>query len=183
MSESGEWSSKSGASRRSTAARSARLKASTASRTRAPEVIGRRASERLRPGSPAGDLARQRPANGERVVEHGECPAADRSRVARDPQLAQDRVHVEVDPLADEPVLLEDEDRAEAHLEASPGRWQAPERTVVGAVEVGLDDHRIVRVVQGDQLVALVREGGAGLLEVGGDLSLAVVHLAGPDQP
>jgi hypothetical protein len=52
----------------------------------------------------------------------------------------------------------------------------------MGAEEVRLDDHRIVGVVEGDQLVALVREGGAGLLEVPRDLLRPVVDIACADQ-
>jgi hypothetical protein len=52
----------------------------------------------------------------------------------------------------------------------------------VRAVQVRLDDHRIVRVVHRDQVVALVRERGPGLLEVARDLTRAVVDVAGADQ-
>ena len=51
----------------------------------------------------------------------------------------------------------------------------------VGAEQVGLGDHRVVRVVHGDQLVALVRERRARLLEVAHHLVGPVVHLAGGD--
>lgn len=60
-------------------------------------------------------------------------------------------------------------------------RAQAPE---VGAEQVELDDHRVVGVVQRDQLVALIREGGTALGEVGANLLLSVIHVAGrPDPP
>ena len=52
----------------------------------------------------------------------------------------------------------------------------------MGPVQVRLDDHRVVGVVQRDQLVSLVGKGGAGLLEVPGHLLRAVVDLAGAHQ-
>jgi hypothetical protein len=52
----------------------------------------------------------------------------------------------------------------------------------VRAVEVRLDDHRIVRVVHRDQLVALIRERSPGVLEVARDLTRAVVDVARADQ-
>ena len=79
-------------------------------------------------------------------------------------------VGVEVDALADQPILLEHEQRAEAHLELAPGRRQAAEGAEVGAVEHRLDDHGVVGVVEREQLVALVGERRPRLLEVARDL-------------
>ena len=50
------------------------------------------------------------------------------------------------------------------------------------AVEVRLHDHRVVGVVERDQLVALVGERGPSLLEVAVDLGLPVEHVARGDQ-
>jgi mannosyltransferase len=52
----------------------------------------------------------------------------------------------------------------------------------VSPVEVGLDDHRVVGVVEGNQLVSLVGERGACLLEVARHLLRPVVDVAGADQ-
>ena len=49
-------------------------------------------------------------------------------------------------------------------------------------LQVELGDHRVVGVVQRDQLVALVGERRAALLEVRRDRRLAVVHVAGRDE-
>ena len=51
----------------------------------------------------------------------------------------------------------------------------------MGAAQPGLDDHGVFGVVELDQLVALVGEGAAGLLVVGGDLLGPVVDVAGRD--
>src|SRR5262249_17481729 len=53
---------------------------------------------------------------------------------------------------------------------------------LMGAVEVGLHDHRVVRVVERDQLIPLVGKGGARLVEVAGDLLGAVIDVAGADE-
>ena len=52
----------------------------------------------------------------------------------------------------------------------------------MGSEQVGLDDHRVVGVVEGEQLVALVGERGARLLEVSGHRLAAVVDVARADQ-
>ena len=52
----------------------------------------------------------------------------------------------------------------------------------MGPAYDGLDQHRVVGVMQGQQLVALVGESGAGVLEVLHDLLGSVVDLAGGDQ-
>jgi hypothetical protein len=98
----------------------------------------------------------------------------------RDPQLAQDRRGVEVDPLADDPVAagVELEDRDHAARELPAGRWQAAEGAEVRALQVELGQHRVLGVVEPDQLVALVGECGARLLEVARHLLGAVVHVA-----
>ena len=52
----------------------------------------------------------------------------------------------------------------------------------MGPVQVGFDDHRLVGVMEGDQLVALVGERGARLLEVARHLVGAVEDVARADQ-
>src|ERR1700692_4390296 len=51
-----------------------------------------------------------------------------------------------------------------------------------GPEQVELDDHGVVDVVEGDQLVALVGERGASLGVVAANLGLAVVDVAGGNQ-
>ena len=52
----------------------------------------------------------------------------------------------------------------------------------MGAADDRLDQHGVVGVVERDQLVALVREGPAALLEVPRHLLGPVVDVAGGDQ-
>jgi len=51
---------------------------------------------------------------------------------------------------------LELEDRRHAALEFPPGRLDTHQRSAVGAEQPELGDHGIVRMVQHDQLVALI---------------------------
>src|SRR4029077_20001953 len=88
----------------------------------------------------------------------------------------------EVDALADQAVLLEDEERQDRELVLPPGGWQAAERTPVGAADDRLDHHAFVCVMESAQLVALVREGTPALLEIARDLLRPVIDVAGGDQ-
>src|SRR3954447_19915337 len=94
-------------------------------------------------------------------------------------KLARDGRGVEVDPLAHEPVVLEEEQRDAATLERTPSRRDPAQLAPMRAEQHELGDHRVVGVVQRDQLVALVGERGARLGEVPRDLVGAVVHVAG----
>ena len=89
---------------------------------------------------------------------------------------------VEVDALADEPVAVEDEVRAHAAAKRAAGGRERAQRAEVRAEQVELDDHRVVGVVQRDELVALVGERAAALGEVGAHRLLAVVDVAGRDE-
>ena len=66
-------------------------------------------------------------------------------------------------------------------MKRAAGGRDPTELAEVGAEQVELGDHRVVRVVQRDQLVALVGEGGARLREVAHHLLGPVVHLARGD--
>src|SRR5213075_1492588 len=81
-------------------------------------------------------------------------------------QLGEDRRGVEIDALADQPFALEEEERDAAALERTPGRLEAAQRPLVGPAQPELRDHRVVGVMESDQLVALVRERAARVAEV-----------------
>ena len=93
------------------------------------------------------------------------------------PSCAAIGCRVEVDPLADELVLLEQEEGHHAAGERLAGGREVAERPLVGALEDELDDHGVVGVMQRDELVALVRERGARGAEVLPHLLLAVEDL------
>src|SRR5689334_19918083 len=103
------------------------------------------------------------------------------TRLRGQAELAQDRELVEVDALADDPVPVEDEEGRHAAAELAAGRRDPAQLAFVGPEQVELDDHRVVGVVEGDQLVALVGKRGARLGEVPTDLLLAVVDVARRD--
>src|SRR5262249_47305612 len=101
------------------------------------------------------------------VDETGRLPACELPveahralRGHRDAELAQDGGGVEVDPLAGEavPAAPEDEESDHGAAELTPRRERAEESPALGPEQVELDDHRIVRVPQRAQLVALVGE-------------------------
>lgn len=71
-------------------------------------------------------------------------------------ELAEDRRGVEVDPLAQEPLVLEEEERHRPAGERPAGGRDPAQGAVVRSLRVELDDHRGVGVMRGDQLVALV---------------------------
>ena len=121
------------------------------------------------------------PADRERVVHERRDAAFEGQRIVRDAELALDRGRVEVHALADEPVLVEQEQRDHPAGELPSGRRQPAKRSEVRALQVELDDHRVIGVVQRDQLVALVGERRARLLEVARHLALPVVYVAGGD--
>src|SRR5215470_16371410 len=108
--------------------------------------------------------------------------AGDAGGVARDAELLEDGELVEVDPLADQAVLLEDEEGEDRQLVLPPRRGQAAQRAPVGSPDDRLDHHAVVGVMERAQLVPLVREGAPALLEVGAHLLGPVVDLAGGDQ-
>src|SRR4051794_2835485 len=93
--------------------------------------------------SAAQQLPGDRAPHGDRVIQGGCDPPGERQRVAGDAELAQHGVRVEVDPLADQAILLEHEHRAEAHLELVAGGRQAAKGPLVRAVEIRLHDHRV----------------------------------------
>src|SRR5262245_17964360 len=121
-------------------------------------------------------------ADPERMADRCAQAADQADRIAGDTELAQHRRRVEVDAFTDEFLSLEHERRQDRHLERSPRRRQPAQRPGVGAAHHGLDQDRIVRVVQREQLIALVRERGSGLLEVAANLGLAIEDVARPDQ-
>src|SRR5205814_612337 len=82
---------------------------------------------------------------------------------AEAPELAQDGQRVEVHALADEAIVLEDEQCDAAALEGPLGRRDPVERAAVRAEQLELGDDGAVGVVQRDQAVALVGEGRAAL--------------------
>src|SRR5262245_38946564 len=112
-----------------------------------------------RSGLPASGSAEQRPADGERVADQRLDPADEAGRVAGDAELLQNGELVEVDPLADQPFLLEDEEGQDRQLVLAARRGQAPERTRMSAADDGLDHDALIGVMQGAQLIALVGEG------------------------
>ncbi len=92
----------------------------------------------------------------------------------RDSELAQDARLVEVDPLATDAIIFEQEERRHTTAERAAGSGQRAQRAEVGAKQIELGDQRVVRVVKGDELVALVRKRGPGLSEVATDLGLTI---------
>ena len=65
---------------------------------------------------------------------------------------------------------------------ARPVGGSAPQRAEMRAEQIELHDHRVLGMVQRDQLVALVWKRGAALVEVAQHLLLPVVYVAGGDQ-
>src|SRR5215218_2383087 len=109
-------------------------------------------------------------------------PAHQRAGIVRHSKLAHDRPDVEVHALADEAVLLEQEERRHPAFERAARRGQPAEAALMGPTKPELGDHGVVGVMQGDQLVALVGEGRAALSVIRPYLGLSVVHVVRADQ-
>ena len=85
------------------------------------------ATQPRRPRSASRDLPDQAAADRQRVADQRAEPAGEAERVARDPELAQHRVGVEIDPLADE-AFSSKAKIARIGSSAAAGRRQPPRR-------------------------------------------------------
>lgn len=125
---------------------------------------------RGRVGLPAGHL--QHPAQ----TAQGEQPVPWIAHVQPADELLEHRQGVVVDALAEQVlVLVEQEVGGHPDTEPVAGRRDRAEGAEVGAHQPELDDHRVLAVPQGDELVVLVREGGPGEVVVAADRPLPVV--------
>src|SRR5947208_5923188 len=102
-------------------------------------------------------------------------------RAGHEPELREDAHLVEVDALAADALAVEEEEGGHAGAEVPAGGRHPAQRPEVGPEQIELDDHSVVGVVERDQLVALIREGGARLLVVAAHGRLAVVDIARGD--
>jgi hypothetical protein len=113
----------------------------------------------------------------------GEQPVLRAFQVKAADQLFEQGETVEVDPFAHQVLgLVEDEVPGHSHPESAAGGRDRAERAAVRAKQPELDDHRVVAVPQGDDLVVLVREGDAGVVVVAAHGTFAIVHGHGRDQ-
>src|SRR5262249_19604113 len=110
---------------------------------------------RAAPGSPAGvspapatnHVPKQRPTQGEWMVESGRDLPRYRVRVTGDSQLPKRRVEVEEDPLAHHLIALEREDDQHRELDLPARGREAAPRSFVRAAEHAFDDDGLVGVV------------------------------------
>jgi len=113
---------------------------------------------------------------GDRLEAAGEAV-----QLAGDAELSQERRGVVVDPLADQVVAVEDEDREEGLLEAPAGGRESPEPAGVSAVPRKIPSIATVSSAQLDDLGLLIGEGPVELPPVGQDLLRSIVDLVGRD--
>src|ERR1041385_855500 len=91
-------------------------------------------------------LTRVRARHGEWMVEHGRHPTGERVRIASDAELAQQGSEIEVRPLADHTLAVEDKNDDQREIDgATRGRQPAP-RTGMRSLESPFDQPGVVRV-------------------------------------
>jgi len=90
-------------------------------------------------------------------------------RIATDAEPAQDGEEIEIEPFADEPVLLEEKDSAHPIGNGSARRWKSSPRAPMGSYEIELNNYCALRMMQGMDHETKVRKGRVRLEKKGRD--------------